>query len=142
MTIVCGTDLSENAREAARAAAAIAKRLAVRLKLVHVIDELGAELTAAGEQSAIYAPVRTRVEEHAKELRIGHGIEVEPVVVVGIAHETLVEIARTTDASLIVVAALGVAKQHRWLLGSTAERVAQASSVPVLVVRDAASLEG
>jgi nucleotide-binding universal stress UspA family protein len=141
MTIVCGTDLSENAREAARAAAAIAKRLAVPLKLVHVIDELGAELTAAGEQRAVHDPVRRRVEEQANELRSGLGIEVESIVRPGVAPETLVEIARATDASLIVVAALGLKKQHRWLLGSTAERVAQASSVPVLVIRDATSIE-
>jgi nucleotide-binding universal stress UspA family protein len=141
MTIVCGTDLSENAREAARAASAIAKRLAVSLTLVHVVNELGGELTDGGERDASYDPVRRRLEEQANELRSGLGIEVEPVVVPGIAHETLVGIARARAASLIVVAALGVTKEHRWLLGSTAERVAQASTVPVLVVRDASSIE-
>ena len=38
MTIVCGTDFSEHAVLAARAAGAIAMRLAVPLKLVHVMD--------------------------------------------------------------------------------------------------------
>jgi nucleotide-binding universal stress UspA family protein len=142
MTIVCGTDLSENAQEAARAAAAIAKRLAVPLKLVHVIDELGAELAAASEDLAIYDPVRRRVQEHANELKSRLGIEVEAIVALsGTAHETLIEIARATGASLIVLAALGSKKQQRWLLGSTAERVAQASPIPVLVVREAASIE-
>jgi len=36
---------------------------------------------------------------------------------------------------------LGEGKQQRWLLGSVAERVAQASTAPVLVVRDGGSLE-
>lgn len=141
MTIVCGTDLSENAKEATRAAAAIAKRLAVPLKLVCVIDELGAELTVASDQNAIYDPVRKRVQEQANELHSRFGIDVEPTVVPGIAHDTLVGIARATNARLVVVSSLGSKKQHRWLLGSTAERVAQASPVPVLIVRDAASIE-
>jgi nucleotide-binding universal stress UspA family protein len=141
MTIICGTDLSENAQEAARAAAAIAKRLAVPLKLVYVIDELGAELTVASEQNAIYDPVRKRVQEQANELHSWFGVDVETTVVVGVAHDTLVGIARATSARLVVVSSLGSKKQHRWLLGSTAERVAQASPIPVLIVRDAASIE-
>jgi len=141
MTIVCGTDLSENAQAAARAAAAIAKRLAVPLKLVHVIDELGAELTVASEQNAIYDPVRRRVQEHAHALKSRFGIEVESIVLPGVAHDTLIEIARATGARLVIVSSLGSKKQHRWLLGSTAERVAQASPIPVLIVRDATSIE-
>jgi len=141
MTIVCGTDLSENAQQAARAAAAIAKRLGAPLKLVHVIDELGAELTVASEQNAIYDPLRKKVQEQADELRSRFGIEVESVVLPGVAHDTLIEIACTVGARLIVVSSLGSKKQHRWLLGSTAERAAQASPIPVLIVRDAASIE-
>jgi len=141
MTIICGTDLSENAQEAARAAAAIAKRLAVPLKLVYVIDEPGAELTVASDQNAIYDPVRKRVQEQANELHRRFGIDVEPTVVPGIAHDTIVGIARATNARLVVVSSLGSKKQHRWLLGSTAERVAQASPIPALIIRDAASIE-
>jgi nucleotide-binding universal stress UspA family protein len=135
MTIVCGTDFSDNAREATLAAAAIAKRLGAALKLVHVAPDLA----AASDQGA-EDPLRKRAQEQADELRNRFGLEVEPLVLRGIAHETLVELAKTTQARLLVVSSLGAKKQHRWLLGSTAERVAQASPVPVLVVRDAASL--
>jgi len=141
MTIVCGTDLSEKAAEAAHAAAAIAKRLGVTLKLVHVSDEPGAELTVESDQNAIYAPLRKRVREHAAETGARFGIDVEPIVVAGVAHEKLIELAQAASASLLVVSSLGDKKQHRWLLGSVAERVAQASPVPVLVVRDGASVE-
>jgi nucleotide-binding universal stress UspA family protein len=140
-TIVCGTDLSDPAARAARAAAAIAKRLGATLELVHVIDELGAELTVASDQTALYDPLRKRVREHAEELRTRFGIDVEPTVVPGSADEKLIEIALATGASLLVVATLGAKKQHRWLLGSVAERVAQASPLPVLVVRDGAGIE-
>lgn len=142
MSILCGTDFSENSQAATRAAAAIARRLAAPLKLVHVIDELGAEVAMASERAAIYDPVRQRAQAQAVELGSSFGIEVEAIVVAGIAHAALVEIARSMEARLVVVSSLGSKKQHRWLLGSTAERVAQASSRPVLIVRDAASIEG
>jgi len=141
MTIICGTDFSENAAHAARAAAAIAKRLGVPLKLVHVIDEIGAELSAASDHDTICEPLREQTREQAAELAARFGIDVEPVVLLGIADEKLTDIARASNASLVVLSSLGDKKQHRWLLGSVAERVAQASPLPVLVVRESASVE-
>jgi len=141
MTIICGTDLSENAAYAAQAAAAIAKRLSVPLKLVLVLDELGAQLMVASGQDAMYEPLRKRIREQAAELGTQFGIDVEAIVLPGIAYEKLIEIAQAASASLIVVSSLGDKKQHRWLLGSVAERVAQASPLPVLVVRDGASFD-
>ena len=141
MTIVSGTDFSENAAQAALAAAAIAKRLSVPLKLVHVIDELGAELTITSDQSGIYDPLRQRIHDQAIEIGTRFGIDVEPIVVPGSAYEKLNEIAGAHHARLIVVSSLGDKKQHRWLLGSVAERVAQTSPIPVLIVRDSASIE-
>lgn len=141
MTIICGTDLSENAFQAVKASAAIAQRLRQPLKLVYVIDELGAELTVASDQSSLYDARRKTLQVQAQEMASRFGIEAESIVVPGYAHEKLIEIARAANARLLVVASLGAKKQHRWLLGSTAERTAQASPVPVLVVRDGASIE-
>lgn len=130
MTIVCGTDFSESARDASLAAAAIAKRLGVTLVLAHAVHD----------REPSPGPTSVRLEAQAAELRSRFGLEVETVVGTGEAHEALLEVARTHGARLLVVSSLGAKKQHRWLLGSTAERVAQSSPVPVLVVRDAASL--
>ena len=141
MMIVSGTDFSENAFQATLAAAAIAKRLNVALKLVHVIDELGAELTIANDQGSIYDPLRQRLRDQAMEVGNRFGIDVEPIAVPGFAYEKLIEIAVARQARLIVVSSLGEQKQHRWLLGSVAERVAQTSPIPVLIVRDSPSME-
>lgn len=140
MTIVSGTDFSENATQAAMAAASIAKRLRLPLKLVHIIDELGVELTATSNQSSMYDPVRQRLRDQAKEIGMRFEIDVEPIVEPGFAYEKLIEIAAANNASMIVVSPLGERKQHRWLLGSVAERVAQTSPIPVLIVRDSASI--
>ncbi len=66
MTILCGTDFSENADTAARAAGSIAKRLALPLKLVHVVDPPG----AADE------PLRTRLRAQAEGLQKQFGINI------------------------------------------------------------------
>lgn len=133
MTIVCGTDFSEGATGAARVAAAIAARLGQRLELVHSIE-------GAGDPSDV---VSARLREIAARLKRELGVDrVEPVVERGEADERLVERANSVGARLVVVGSLGERSQARWLVGSVAERVAQTSSVPVLVVRDAARLEG
>jgi nucleotide-binding universal stress UspA family protein len=141
MTIVSGTDFSENATQAALAAASIAKRLSLPLKLVHIIDELGAELVIASDQGGICDTLRQRIRNQAIEIGTRFGIDVEPIVEPGFAHEKLIEIASAHHARLIVVSSLGDKKQHRWLLGSVAERVAQTSPIPVLIVRKSASIE-
>lgn len=133
MTIACGTDFSENAGAAARAAGAITARLAVPLSLVHVVD-------ASLARNAV-EQLRARLVAQAGDLRRKFGIEVEPRIESGEADERLVEFAASLHARLLVVSALGERKQHRWLLGSVAERVVQAASMPVLVVRDGGSIE-
>lgn len=141
MTIVCGADFSENAATAARAAAAIAKRLSAPLKLVHAFDGRGAEPAVKSDQDAALNTIRERLHNQAAELAAQFNVDVEPVAVPGAADEKLVKIASAAGASLLVVASLSDKKQHRWLLGSVAERVAQTSPVPVLVVRESASIE-
>jgi len=139
MTILCGTDFSENAGSAARVAAAIAKRLALPLELVHVLDVTGADVGV--RHDVAHEPLRARLHADAEELRTRFGVDVEPLAELGAPDEKLVALATDLNARLLVVGSLGARKQRRWLLGSVAERVAQSSAVPVLVVRDAANVE-
>lgn len=141
MTIICGTDFSEKAGSAARAAGAIAKQLALPLKLVHVFDVHGAEVGTRRVYDAVYETLRSRLGVLAEGLRVQFSIDVEPLVETGVADEGLVALAVSLDARLLVISSLGEKKQQRWLLGSVAERVAQASPIPVLVVRDGGSIE-
>ena len=60
-------------------------------------------------------------------------------MVPGSAYQKLVELASEYRAPLVVLASLS-AEQQCWAVGSVAERVAQASPVPVLVVRVAERL--
>jgi nucleotide-binding universal stress UspA family protein len=131
MRIICGTDFSDNATIAERAAAAIAKRARCLLELVHVRSAAG----ASGE-----AVAQAQLEAEAERLR-GRGAEVTSRLLTGRPDEALVEHAQHSGATLLVVAALGEPSGERWFVGSTAERVAQTSSVPVLVIRTAEAFE-
>jgi nucleotide-binding universal stress UspA family protein len=139
MTIVCGTDFSAPAAGAVRVAALLATKLDEPLKIVHVLDELGAEVTLRN-QGQLFNPVRTRLRAVAKRAR-DLGAEVTEALVPGSTADVLVAVAEQTDARIIVVSSLGERAPARWLLGSTAERVSRASPVPVLVVRDSVPFE-
>lgn len=137
MTIVCGTDFSENASRAARAAAAIARRKRTPLVLAHIVDNFEAE----GAVSGAYESSRNKLLAQVAELTSEFGIEVEPVTRLGVEYEMLIDVAREKNAWLTVVAPLGAQKQSRWSIGSVAERLAQTSPGPVLIVREHQSVE-
>ena len=131
--IVCGTDFSVHAEESAAVAAAIAKRLGARLLLVHAIDP------AAGRADAQLAALlqeraSARLDHAAKTIR-EHGTEVEAQLLTGPPYAVLTEVAKTHSAWLLVVSSLGTIAPSRFLVGSVAERTAQSSPVPTLVVR-------
>ncbi len=50
------------------------------------------------------------------------------------AADGLLDVVADTDASMLVVASHGRSGMKRWLLGSVAEKLARASSVPVMIV--------
>jgi nucleotide-binding universal stress UspA family protein len=136
VTILCGTDFSEHAAAAARVAAGIAARLEVPLRLVHVVSE-----REGRARTPAFDAANARLRDEVVRLRPGSAIEIEGCLESGPPEEVLASLGEGLGARLIVVGSLGTRKQHRWLLGSVAERVAQLSPVPVLVVRDGARLE-
>jgi nucleotide-binding universal stress UspA family protein len=140
MTVVCGTDFSAGAAQASQAAAALAARLDVPLHLVHVLDGFWGEISE-GVQIPLLDEVRGRLHAEADGLR-RLGVTVQQKVLHGAADEALVAYAQEAAARLIVVSSVGRRAPDRWLLGSVAERTAQTSRIPVLVVRDAAPFQG
>lgn len=140
--VLCGTDFTNNAQQAVRVAAAIAKRLDEPLLLVHALDFPGyaEQEKSAGVFRDTQASRRKLLKEEAESVRKA-GVVVETEVTLGPPDESLVELAKTDPARLVVVASLGKRLAERWLLGSVSERTAQQASVPTLVVRDHAPFE-
>lgn len=64
-----------------------------------------------------------------------HSIVVTPVVVEGLAAESIVDLAERRASDLIVMATHGYSGLRRWALGSVADRVLHETKVPLLLVR-------
>lgn len=132
--IVCGTDFSATATEAVDVGAALARRLETKLLLVHV-DQLHRSLVSDPiiiESAALQT--RCQLDREAQRLR-DLGTEVEGKVLAGSAFEQLVTTATNAKARLIVIGAVGHGLGRRLLVGSVAERTAESSPIPTLVVR-------
>jgi nucleotide-binding universal stress UspA family protein len=131
MTILCGTDFTPAAAEAVRVAALWARALQEELVLAHALGDSTPELRAKlEEQLAIES--RALVEQ---------GLGARCALGVGPSHSELVRLAQESQASLVVLGALGRRAGGSWKLGSTADRVAQACRRPLFVVRAAAPVE-
>ena len=131
---MCGTDFSATATEAVEIAAAIARRLGTKLVLVHV-DQLQGSL--ASDPFVLEAAILQRRGELDREaLRLRDlGTKVEEKFLSGSAFDELVTAAAEAKGRLVVAGAVGHGLARRLLVGSVAERTAEASPVPTLVVR-------
>lgn len=150
MTILCGTDFSENARGALRAAVAWARRTGDSVELVHAIDLHGAFALLPRSEGALLtiddelARWRTQAEVRLAAEAASQSdtrVQLHAEIAEGASDAALVAAAERVRAKLIVVAALGTRAGSAFTLGSTADRVAQQARCPVLVVRDPGAIE-
>ncbi|MDI1483623.1 universal stress protein [Polyangium sp. y55x31] len=138
MSIVCGTTLGPDNQQANQAAAALALLLGDELHLVHVIDELGAELVVADEHNPLFESHGRRICGEAAGLR-RLGIRVAPELAAGAWHVELPRIAALHHARLIVLAPHPGAVSGRPSC-RLAVRIARAASIPILLIHDADGL--
>ena len=134
--IICGTDFSESAAQAAAVADALARRLGAPLILAHSVDERGEFPDQL--RTGLMNDDRPRLAEEAERLR-GLGLAFEEKLLRGTPDDGIAHFAGKSDARLVVVGASGTGSlwASRWLLGDVAERIAETSPAPTLVVRAA-----
>ncbi len=138
--IICLTDFSENAARAAEAAAAIAERLNATLIVAHSVDERG-EFPDHLRPRFMKEDAPRLAQEAARLAQLCWSVQEKMLAGVqslgGEPDEGVVSFATKADARLVVVASSGTGALGRWMLGSVAERTAESSPVPTLVVRAA-----
>ena len=136
---MCGTDFSSTAAEATNIAAAMARRLGTELVLVHVEEFYGFAAVDPKLFAEALSGKRTGLDQEATRLR-SLGTQVNDKLLSGSAFDQLVAAATDAKGRLIVVGAVGHGLVRRVFLGSVAERTAESSPIPTLVVRPGGGL--
>lgn len=143
--IVVPTDFSDNAKEAFRHAAAIARWSGAELIVLHVVEKFM-------DHSLLYSdvwPFQKPLREYYRELEerteerlarnvkkaVGPDIEFRVVVTTGVPSSEIVSLASREAADLIVIAPQGRGGLAQTLLGSTTDRVLRKARCPILLVR-------
>ncbi len=132
MQIVCGTDFTPLAQQAATVAGLWSRRSQGELYLLHSLGQRG------GWDTTLERGELAKEERRLQEL--GIAVAGMDVAAGDPDHALVVEAARRA-ADLVVVGAVGHRLAQRWILGSVAVRTARESPVPVLVIRAAAPFE-
>ena len=132
--IVCGTDFSALATEAMDVAAAMARRLGTRLVLAHVEEFSGLVQVDPGLFKEALSQKRGDLEKEAARLR-DLGTDVEIKLLSGSVFDELVTAVVACKGRFMVVGAAGHGLARRLLVGSVAERTAETSPLPTLVLR-------
>lgn len=139
--IVVATDGSPSSQAAAKTAAELAAQLGARVTLIYVFEPIKYALPEG------YVPYTsdqlTDMTEHFEQMLRSAKAEVtaagapavETRLLQGVASDEICEFAKREGADLIVVGTHGRGLIERVLLGSVAEKVVRAASVPVLTVR-------
>jgi nucleotide-binding universal stress UspA family protein len=140
--ILVPLDGSPLAEQALSCAAMLGQGLPAELVLFRAVsvaaDDREVLAKAGVETEALLAQLETEAKDYlvglAKQL-VNQGLSTSHVVERGPAAEAILDYSAQMDILQIVMATHGYSGIKRWTHGSVAERVVQATSVPVLLVR-------
>lgn len=133
MSILCATDFSPRAQEAADIAVLLARKLSLPLRLIHCAHDyiVMGDLPVTVPDDKL---LKDQLQAEAQRLRAS-GITVTEELRHGGVGWELLEAAREETTELIVLGSTGKGNAERWLIGSVAQAVAEEAPVPCLVVR-------
>ena len=136
-SIIVPLDTSDAATAAIEPAMELASAMDADLILVAVEDVVVANSLRPvmdSERISATQALESYLGQHVSDLE-GRGVNVTATVIESNdAAAALAELAKDTDASMIVMCSHGRSGPARWLLGSTADRVIRSSSVPVHLI--------
>jgi nucleotide-binding universal stress UspA family protein len=142
-SIVVGTDGSETAGKAVRAAADLAKAVGASLDIVSAYEPVAGQRLreearqAPGDTQWTINP-REDVEStlsDAAEAVAGSGVAVETFAREGDPADAILDVAEERSADLIVVGNKGMTGAKRFLLGSVPNKVSHHAPCSVLIIR-------
>ena len=132
--IVVPIDFSEPSLHALQFAALLAAQSGAALLPVYVAEHVVYfDETLAFPEHHVLEQMKEKLAQLARE-QVSEEVPVFPHVEKGKPWAEIIRLAEQHEADLIVLGTHGRTGLQHWLLGSTAERVVQHSSCPVLVV--------
>jgi nucleotide-binding universal stress UspA family protein len=141
--ILVPTDFSARSQPAIHAAIELAREFSAELKVLHVIGPIPTAMpTSPGEaavsveiyRDSLYEDSRRSLDDLVKE-KIPEDVTCSTALEWGTPAESIVEVANTSHADLIVICTRGVTGLSRLVMGSVAERVVRLADVPVLTLQ-------
>lgn len=152
-SLLVGIDFSQGSVQALRRAVVLAEQTRAQLELVHVFEWAGlpdsrdqAESQPAASGAQAWRAVALRAQSVLPKLRrlcarlVADRVPAGIHVLIGDPAASLLQAAERACTPLIVLGAQGQSCLPQRSIGSTAERVCQKSSVPVLLVPAAPQL--
>lgn len=146
--LLAATDLSAPARHAVERAALVARDTGARLDLVHVagfsrVDELRRLVPSvpADVVSRMREQTQMLLDALAASVRERHGVDATAHVASGPLLKAIETTASTVDAGLLVLGARGNSVLRHFVLGTTAARLIDTTTRPLLVVKRPALAE-
>lgn len=133
--ILVAFDASPHAEHALNVALSMAGDMKAKLFVLAVIRP--PEPAESAEFNAVIEEGRARYESSFKpfsERALQQQIDFESDIAVGHPAEQIIHRAETIQASLIVMGKRSHTLLHRWMLGSTSERVLKYAHCPVMIV--------
>ena len=136
--ILVPIDFSETSRKALQYAVPFAKQFEAKITLLHVVDlpmypqEFGYLLV---DESQAMDGTKKSLADLATRT-IAPELLAQTIVRRGLAWDTVVSVARETQADLIITTTHGYTGLKHVFMGSTAERIVRHAPCPVLVVRE------
>lgn len=138
MKIICGTDFSIHARNAADVAAALACRSKTTLRLMHGVEPAAVEFLPKNTVDNLRERLQRRIVAEGNRLRLA-GVEMMESVALGRPHEVLANTAKSTKTWWSFPPSDQCHPADGWSAASQ-KRPPNSRKVPTLVVRDHESL--
>lgn len=135
--IVVGTDGSETATTAVRAAIGLARSVEAKLVVVSAYPERDGPTAESGPADVPVGPGvdADAIASDAGEEARAAGVAVERHAEQGDPADVILSVAEARNADLIVVGNKGMAGVRRFLLGSVPNKISHHASCSVLIVR-------
>ncbi|WP_248515596.1 universal stress protein [Salinarchaeum laminariae] len=140
-TVAIATDGSESVSRCVNVALDLAERFEADVHALSVVDETEVDSSPDRLRDELRAALESDAERAVDTVLAATDREITPAVIEGRPADAIADYAREHDVDVVATGTRGRHGEHRFLIGSVAERVVRTCPVPVLSVRQLSAEE-